>query len=269
MRASLQSWRIVSASVTGTRHKRLGEDCEDAQDHTFLPDSGFVCAIADGAGSAPAGKEGAQTVVEAALAEAVTRLSSVEINDQPCEIYLALLQNILQAARNALEARVQDTQPLSDFATTLLLVAMTPQRLVALQLGDGAIVVRRSNDVLETLSTPGHEEYINETHFVTDPDYLAVAQYIIEPTEDISGLAMLTDGLQMLALELAQHKAYPPFFLPLFTFAAQPGKAETELSSELEDFLATDRISQRTDDDKTLLLAVPTQMQANSAIASS
>jgi hypothetical protein len=240
--------------VIGTQHARQGDACEDALGSFVLPDAkSFVCAVADGAGSAPAGKEGAQTVVAAALARA-TRIMISSDTAPSRDFYLEALRQILQAARTALENAVIAPHTLNDFATTLLVTLVTPHWLAALQVGDGAIVVRHHDDTLETLTLPGVEEYLNETHFVTDEDYHTRAHYAVTHAEDIEGIALLTDGLQMLALEISQHQAYAPFFLPLFSFASQP-KSDEELTGELHAFLTSDRVSRQADDDKTLLLA--------------
>lgn len=244
---------------------RQGGTCEDALGSFILPGAkSFVCAIADGAGSAQAGADGAQVAVKAALAYATSIMTSSG-EELSRDFYLEALQQILLAVREALQDSVSSEQTLSDFATTLLCVLVTPRWLAALQIGDGAIVVCHHDETLETLTLPGTEEYLNETHFVTDEDCHAQAQYTVMSAEDIEGIALLTDGLQMLAIEIATYRAYAPFFLPLFSFAAQT-KTDEELTNELHAFLASDRVSRQVDDDKTLLLAVRTQSMEDGVV---
>src|SRR5262249_25375397 len=108
---------------------------------------------------------------------------------------------------------------------------------------------------IEVLTQPNHGEYLNETSFVTDTDYLQDAQIcIMEHLPTIKGIALLTDGLENLALDFATKTAYPPFFLPLFRFAAQAESTQ----EALETFLSSERVCRQTDDDKTILLAVKT-----------
>ena len=92
----------------------------------------------------------------------------------------------------------------------------------------------------------------NEASFITDSDYLAHTQYAVFPQDQIEGIALFTDGLEMLALDLVTHAAYEPFFTPLFAFAAKTEANEAELAS----FLESDRVCARTDDDKTCVLVV-------------
>jgi hypothetical protein len=68
--------------------------------------------------------------------------------------------------------------------------------------------------------------------------------------------ALLTDGLQTIALNYQQHTAYEPFFKGLFAplRTAEEG-CSRELSESLAAFLASPRVNEKTDDDKTLVLA--------------
>ena len=67
-------------------------------------------------------------------------------------------------------------------------------------------------------------------------------------------LAVLTDGLQMLALDFGQAKVHDRFFAPLFR-TLKNGPDEETLRASLLEFMDSKRVNDRTDDDKTLLLA--------------
>jgi Protein phosphatase 2C len=249
-------WRIVGTSVTGTRHLTSNTDCEDTLGYRSLSNGTILLAVADGAGSASRAKEGAQCAVQTALAFAETMLaqSSTEQDEDFCR---DVLEQTLQAVHDSIEQLALNQTALHEFATTFLFAMITPERLAVLQVGDGAIVIQQEDETLQTITVPGYAEYINECSFVTDADYRAHAQYSILPLKHTRGIAMLTDGLQALAIELATNIAYAPFFIPLFEFAAREDRAEVELTQELHDFLASKRVCQYTDDDKTLVLAVP------------
>ncbi|HEV7874279.1 MAG TPA: protein phosphatase 2C domain-containing protein, partial [Enterovirga sp.] len=51
-------WRFATARATGTSHLRAGLPCQDRLACTVLNDGTLVAAVADGAGSAPAGDLG-------------------------------------------------------------------------------------------------------------------------------------------------------------------------------------------------------------------
>jgi hypothetical protein len=160
------------------------------------------------------------------------------IESCPLRIFDALL-----AARSALEP------DLAERATTLLVAAVTPSLIATAQIGDGAIVVRRCG-VLEVPAAVERGEYLNETCFLTSSGWLAEARTAVVPAAGVDAVAGMTDGLQLLAFDLAAGTPHAPFFEPLFAFAADAGAV-----GDLEAFLGSDRVGSRTDDDVTIALA--------------
>jgi hypothetical protein len=67
----------------------------------------------------------------------------------------------------------------------------------------------------------------------------------------------MTDGLQPLALHYASQSVHEPFFHGMFQpLHGSPGSAEVPaLSASLEEFLSSERVRMRTDDDVSLILA--------------
>jgi hypothetical protein len=74
--------------------------------------------------------------------------------------------------------------------------------------------------------------------------------------EPIDEIGLFTDGLQRLLLHEATKTAHGPFFRAVFppVRGESPGCSD-RLSIALADLLASSRVNQRTDDDKTLILA--------------
>ena len=68
-------------------------------------------------------------------------------------------------------------------------------------------------------------------------------------------LAVMSDGLTRLAIKLPADEPHLPFFQPLFAFVAHADEEE-QASRHLVDFLTSERVCARTDDDKSLVLAV-------------
>lgn len=260
------TWWIVGASVAGTSHLKNGQGCDDASDYCQLPDGSLVIAVADGAGSSSRSAEGAAHTVRVALSTALTLLSQ-----QPAltsaEQWLEMLGAVVTSVRTSLEelavgsvihpdSQLIETQELTtsglrDLATTLLLTVVTSQWIAAAQIGDGAVVVQYADGTMHALTEPDHGEYINETSFITEDDYLNHLQYKALQIR-VRSVALLTDGLQMLALDVVTNTPYEPFFVPLFRFAAEADAPQ----AKLKDFLESERVCSRTDDDKTLVLAV-------------
>src|SRR5262249_11022537 len=108
----------------------------------------------------------------------------------------------LEEARKELrkEAEQRETT-VRDLACTLLLAIVGEQAAAFAQIGDGAIVTRY-DDAYRPVFWPQGGEYANSTNFITDDDFddsLEFASF----EERIDELALFSDGLQRLALNLA------------------------------------------------------------------
>ncbi len=254
------SWRIVQASAVGTSHSELGEVCQDECFATtiFAPDGQeyFVGLLSDGAGSASHGKAGAELVcrIGVEIIEQAIRVTNVSSCD------LATISAWVLAVRQQIcnSAVAKGLRP-RDFACTLLGALLSNSIAAFFQIGDGAIVVRDGEE-LRPVFWPDSGEYANMTRFVTDEDALAHLRTKLWISSIPSGLpdeiAMFSDGLQRLALVYQSQTAHKPFFEPMF---AELRKADLQtcdsLTNQLARFLDSPNINQRTDDDKTLVLA--------------
>jgi hypothetical protein len=208
----------------------------------------LVIAVADGAGSAERSAEGSRAAALTATTFIADRLHSAR-PDRP-EAWNGLLKEALKEARSALEQLAG--ADLKSLATTLLLAIATPEWLATAQVGDGGIVGEFRFDELRVFSQPGEAEYINETVFLTSPDFLKHGHYTVSAAEDLTGIAVFSDGLQLLAMQYTENTAHKPFFVPVFEFASRPNSTVEELA----EFLRSERVCERTDDDKTLSIAV-------------
>jgi serine/threonine protein phosphatase PrpC len=251
--SKLSHWRVVAASVCGTSHVRNKQLCQDAHHWRLLPGNVLVTAAADGAGSASQGKVGAMVAVETAIETlAIKEITRDSLADDA--IVQSLLNEALVAAKKAVEeeAVACSKQP-QDLATTLIIMVATPDMVAVVQIGDGLAVAKDHKGNLLALTTPDNGEYINETTFLTSPDALDTAQMRLW-RETIVNVGVLTDGLQMLALNMIVGEPHKPFFFPLFDFV-ENAEDKTVAKEQLVRFLGSERITQRTDDDLTLILA--------------
>lgn len=250
-------WRCVYASVVGVAHLADGRDCEDAcaVERLVLPefDSALLLVAADGAGSAAQGGMGAALACRTFLSAAATCLAATDPPDWTAELAIGLLDGVREALIQQAE---QAELPLREFACTLLAAAVTAEQALFLQIGDGAIVIG-AGEHYQPVFWPQSGEYANETRFVTDADAASQLQCTVL-TEPVLEIALLTDGLQPLALHYQQRQAHTPFFQPIFqqlrASDAEPDSGAT-LTAALERFLASPAVNARTHDDKTLILA--------------
>lgn len=247
------SWHVIGASVQGRSHQEKDSLCQDAHSYRVLPGGVVLVAVADGAGSADRSHESAECAVTGAIASLRTMLAEgLPQNDvgwqaQMTEAFRQTRQAVAQLAE------AEETIPRA-FATTLTCAVTSGEWLAVGQIGDGVVVARGEDGELFAATQPQRGEYANETFFLTMEEALQQIEVRVYH-QPVRALVLLTDGLIRLAMNVARNKPHPPFFEPLLAFAAQM-EDETEAKEQLTAFLASDRVCARTDDDKTLVLAV-------------
>jgi hypothetical protein len=245
-------WKYASASVIGTSHSNSTEPvCQDANQCVYLHDSDvLVCVVSDGAGSAPRSEEGSRLACDVVIREA--RCAPI---DEVCKRSFAL--STLTTIREELLAKsLEDESRFKDFACTLLVAILSGNSVAFWQIGDGAICFRLAGeDLFHYAFWPTKGEYANVTEFVTDDNAMDELQFD-DDCYSIVDLALFTDGLERLALDFALGEVHTPFLSPLFPYLrrGQVGHLE-EISSQMREFLKSERINSHTDDDKTLILA--------------
>jgi Protein phosphatase 2C len=250
-------WCYAAASVVGVSHIRAGTRLQDAK-HCFVfgsdkGDRRFFAVIADGAGSAEFGGQGASILCRTMSSE--TRIAFQEAGGFPDDdVIWAWLDLARDRIRLAASRRARASR---DFAATLVLVMASHDEVVTAHVGDGAIVARNKNDAAWiVLSEPHHGEYASTTYFVTDDPRpaLRIGRY----PNQFDALAAFSDGIENLVIDSATGVPSAGFFNSM----AKPLDAsnilgkDNALSESLAAFLASDRLNERTDDDKTLIVAV-------------
>jgi hypothetical protein len=246
-------WRVAAAVTPGVRHRRQQTGCQDVLRVARIGERRLLVTLADGAGSAEQGGLGAELATGAALAWLASP-RRLPLPDAPPEAMETAVREALAAARAALErAAERHKTPLRQFAATLLIGVVEPEILVAGQIGDGAVVGGAGDGVWRMLTRPASGEYLNETVFVTSDDALEQAQ-LVTHRGPLRELALFSDGLQMLALDLAKAAPHAPFFRPLFRWLAAL-RDPAENSDALAAFLRSPKVTERTDDDLSLCLA--------------
>lgn len=242
-------WRSIGARAKGAAHAHDGTPCQDAFAYAPIAPGLLAIAVADGAGSAPFSKSGA----ELSVARAVRYLQNVGdlLADDEWR-WTAGVRGAFDAARGAIIdfARTRDIDT-REFATTLQIVLLGPSAYCYGRIGDGGGVGRLRGDLIPLAPAPGNV-YANETTFLTSP---GSEPEVFFETERLSDCAVFTDGIQHLAMQLSQWKPYDPFFGPLFDFLRMNADA-AEAEENLDAYLHTEKFNARTDDDRTLVISV-------------
>jgi len=258
---------MVYGSVQGTSHVASGKPCQDYCAGNF-DGAVLVAACSDGAGSAELSHLGSRVAVQRFMEEAANLTDVPEREDIEAWVGLAR-DRVLE------EAEIQGVPP-RQLACTFLAALVGEDWAAFVQIGDGVIVFdgRSAEDdapqddggsgrigalnsnagvSYELAFWPDNGEYANTTRFLTQADFRDRLRIEIVPRR-INELAVMTDGLQMLALDVAGSRVHDRFFAPLFR-TVRAGPDEETLTASLLGFMDSKRVNERTDDDKTLLLA--------------
>jgi hypothetical protein len=217
-------------------------------------------AVSDGAGSASRGEDGA-AITCASLIEQVELFlarnrSLASMTEQDAHEWLDALRKAI--ADHASDARHE----MRDYACTMLFALIGVETTVFLQIGDGVIVVNDQDQHWSWVFWPERGEFANTTFFVTDAtaaDHLRFEQR----QGSIDEVALLADGIEPLVLHYASRTVHAPFFDRIFgpVRRSQVVGEDLALSQDLENYLSSPAILQRTDDDKTLVLATRRQQE--------
>ena len=252
-------WRFASASVIGTSHlKQVPPVCQDYSYCGVAASSGgeiFLAVAADGAGSASCSAEGAKMTCES-VQEFFSGFVSGERSFS--EITRETAADCISTCQAKLGDLATTTGIASrEFACTVLFAMITPTSSAFFQIGDGAIVVDGIDcDPFNWVFWPDRGEYENTTVFVTQEEALDHLQFDIVDRQ-IHKIALFTDGIQNLALDLQKHVPHAPFFAALFShLSTYPPGWSAHYADNLREFLGSDRVNNRTDDDKTLIIAL-------------
>lgn len=264
----LQPWRAVGASVVGTSHVKTEAPCQDSHRLEILGEAEpiVVMVASDGAGSASRSEYGSAIACQE-LTDNI-RLY-VEEGGSLADITRELANGWLENAAVALsEEAAAVGVGVREYACTILVAIVSENNAVFMQVGDGAIVFwGRGEDDWCLMAWPQHGEYINTTCFLTDPVARANFEFC-STAQPVDEIAVFTDGIEALVLHYATHSVHSPFFdgvFPAVRALAEPG-LNAEMSAKLAAYLGSSAISDRTDDDKTLLLASRVKRPASRAL---
>ncbi len=255
----MPSWRTAYASVTGTSHAVSGAPCQDAGHCKVVVGSDgseiLLAAVADGAGSAARSDEGAHLAVRMFLSD----FGTVAANDPTLS---GITGDLLVSWLGDLRVEIAEMaeaggNAFSDYACTFLAAIVGSSRAIFMQIGDGAIVVMDPEEAeYSWMFWPQHGEFANTTNFVTQDDFERALE--IEFVERaVTEVAIFSDGIERLVLDLTSKTVHTPALRPIFKWLAGTSAhvATAGAAAGLVAFLGSDKVNQRTDDDKTLVMA--------------
>jgi hypothetical protein len=245
-------WTYAGASVIGTSHLTSPAGvCQDAHICRYFPEKDvMLCIASDGAGSALHSETGSRIVCDL-ISQAVEIAPPAILHTSDfAKSALFSIQEALQQEATLHEARLRD------YACTLLAVIVGKEQVTFWQIGDGAICFRLAgNDNYEYAFWPVKGEYANVTQFVTDANAQEELQFD-SARLTVEEVAVFSDGLERLALNFKTEEVHQAFLKGLFPYLnRQPSEHSQVIEEQIAGFLSSGRVNERTDDDKTLILA--------------
>lgn len=249
-RGEFVDWVWATATCRGTSHLKNGSECQDAS-RCISTREALIAVVCDGAGSTTQGRLGAvitcRTISEGARIHFGT--SEALPSDEQTWTWV-------DEARERIN-RAASTKSLGrrEFATTLVSIFATKADTMVLHIGDGAAVVRRAGMWLIP-SWPAQGEYAAQTFFITDDP--APQLRITRLNCSVDGAALFSDGLERLVLDFTKRSVPAPFFDTMVKPLAASNVLgrDIRLSIALKHYLDSGPINERTDDDKSLILAI-------------
>lgn len=249
----IKNLRWAKASETGISHLRSGSERQDWARCVLLETKiGKVhfSIVSDGAGSASMGRQAAALICYSITQRLRDHFKAVAQlpNDEELWSWIDSARDIISdcADKRKIARR--------EFSATLVALIVTPDDVITLHIGDGSIVGRKTDGQWISLSWPETGEYASTTYFLIDDPSpkLKISRY----KNEFSAFSLFSDGIESLALDFKQKSPHPPFFSNLLKSvdnAATSGYLKN-LSSALGEFLNSEKINERTDDDKSLII---------------
>ena len=195
--AHVHDWQVLGASVRGKSHGHRGEHRDDAI-ACVAREGLLVLAVADGAGSSALSRIGAAVVADMAAHRTAARHAADARNpDATSRLGTAMAHAVHDAAMKLHALSTDAGMPPSAFRTTLLLVAIAGDLMLVSQVGDGAVLVQKTDGSVARVGGARDTMWAGEvTCFVPDPCAMtAAAEFRQLDAREVALVALLTDGI--------------------------------------------------------------------------
>jgi hypothetical protein len=252
--------RFAVVRVTGESHQKKREACDD---FWAVATEGAATAfvIADGAGSAPLGQEGAQAIASA-LAESMVR-PRLALLVTAGETAVEELKHTIVMETERVRLRLAQAHPYRDTTAALKLYAATvigfvavDNHVISFQVGDGfgACVADKQLESGQSfaryVSPPDNGTYANETFFFTQDKWSERLR--IGGTSGARYIVGMTDGVTAFACTKGYSDLEPAFWSPVLKYFDE--KTEMETARALVAQLQSPAVMDLSDDDKTIIV---------------
>ena len=190
-------WSVRGASVRGRSHAHRGEYRDDALAGGARDDV-LVLAVADGAGSSALSRIGAAVTAQLAVDRTIARFATDATNiDRTSRLGTAMAHAVHDAAMRLHElATIGGVSPTA-LRTTVIIVAIVGETMLVSQVGDGAVLIRKTDGSVMRVGAQRETAWAGEvTCFVPDACAMTQAAALRQlRTSEVTLIALMTDGL--------------------------------------------------------------------------
>lgn len=256
------NWRIAHASAIGTAHINQGTECQDRLACEIIETNDgevLIAVVADGAGSTTDGQIGAEIACRFFIEEVADFLNSrdASVNSLSLEFgrfWISYFQQ--KVAETAKTAK----KTVRDYASTLVGAAIGENHSAFFQIGDGGAVFSTSGEAesYQFAITPEESEYVNVTEFLTDENASEKLRFVLIE-ERVEDLILFSDGIFAVAVDYQTNQPHEPFLMPMI--APLRNGTGNNLNEKLVNFLGSAKMNEKTDDDKTIILATRRELK--------
>ncbi len=236
------TWLAAVDYRQGTRHRARQLPCHDFGIVTKPTRSSVIGALADGDPKARLSHIGAQIAAKTAAKALEESLQEGVIPEE------SELRPVLHRVRIVLdrEAKSRDCDT-SDLATTLTTFVLTPEKIVAMQIGDGFLIAASPSRPYHSIAGSNAKR-----NFVTDDDAEDGVEIAIDDGP-VSFVAAGSNGLKTLSIRSEDGRPHASFLRPLNRYISA-AESDDEIHLGIREFLRSERLAEAVDDDMSLLL---------------
>ena len=226
---------VSAVTLMGQKHKGRGVPCEDSS--IAVQRDGVSCVVvADGAGSkqythARFGSKSACDTVSELL---INYFDALYYENREAAVRSLIIAAVHVGFANFMEQYKLDT--LERLSCTLLFCAVKDRRVIAGHIGDGLIACVSENGV-RPLTMPQNGANASSTYFVTAPHAADYLRIIKTTTDDIHGIALMTDGVQDSVYDENSGLVKPVVARMVETASKGREQSEKEISSILSQYI--------------------------------
>lgn len=231
----MKTARVASVTLMGRKHMQRGVPCEDYS--LAVQRNNVSCVVvSDGAG----GKEYTHARYGSKITcETVAQLLTDHFDALYNENREAAVKNLIMAAIHTnMAAAIEEfnLDSLERLSCTLVFCAIKDRRVMCGHIGDG-LIVRVSASGLSPITMPQNGERASSTYFVTASHAADYMRFVKLTTDDLHGIALMTDGVQDLVYDEASGLVRPVIAKMVDTLKGGREVCEKEINLILEKYV--------------------------------